>query len=63
MREPITYVVSFPRVLKTVIFLVPGCPEVAHSADQMRENFIYRNFFAQTVVVQEGRDPLPHCDR
>ena len=26
-----TYVVSFPRLIQLVRFLVPGCPEVAHS--------------------------------
>ena len=47
--------VYFPRVLKTVICPVLGCPEIAHSAGRMRENFMYRHFFARIAVVQEGR--------
>ena len=34
---PVTNMVSFPRVLKTVRFLVAGCPAVAHSAGRLRE--------------------------
>ena len=33
---PVTYVDSFPQVLKTVISLVTGCWEVAHSVSRMR---------------------------
>ena len=36
-----TYVVSFPRVLKTVKFLVIGCLEVAYRVGRLRENFMY----------------------
>ena len=54
--------VSFPRVLKMVSSLVTGCPEVAHSVGRLREHFMYIHFFLRIVVVQEGKDPLPHCD-
>ena len=35
--SPVTYVVYFPRLLKTVILPVAGCTEVAHSAGRLRE--------------------------
>ena len=54
--------VSFPRVLKKVRFPVPGFLSLAHSAGYMREHFIYRHFFSQKVVAQEGRETLPRCD-
>ena len=54
--------VDFPWVPKTVICPVSGCTEVAHSAVWMREHFMYRHSFARIAVVQEGREPLPHCD-
>ena len=60
--RPTTYVVSFPRVLKLVKCPVPGCLEVVHSAGQLRENFMYRNFRSQVVVVQEVEELLPRCD-
>ena len=50
-----TYMVYFPWVLKTVKYLVPGCPEVAHIAGLMREHFMYRQLFARIAMVQEGR--------
>ena len=59
---PIKYVVSFPRVLKTVTCPVTDCPEVAHTAGRMRENFMYRHLFARIAVVKEGREPLLCCD-
>ena len=43
--EATTYVMSFPRVLKTVKFPVTGCPAVAHNAAQLRQHFIYRHLF------------------
>ena len=49
----------FPRVLNIVICPVPVCPEVANRVGRMREHFMYRNFFAQIAVMQEGREPLP----
>ena len=49
------YVVSFPWVLKMVIFLVTGCPSVAHSAGQLREDFMYRHFLSRILVVKEGK--------
>ena len=60
--EQVTYVVSFHRVLKTSRYPVTGCPEVAHSAGQMREHFMYRHLFSWIAVVQEGRETLPRCD-
>ena len=39
--EPGTYVVSFPRVLKTVKYPVPGCMAVVHSAGHLYEQFMY----------------------
>ena len=59
---PVTYVVSFPWVLKMVRCLVIGCQEVVHSAVQMRENFMYRHFFSWIEVVQERRETLPCCN-
>ena len=41
----VTYVVSFPRVLKTLRYPFTGCLEVAHRAGRLREQFIYRHFF------------------
>ena len=60
--EPTTYVVSFPRVLKTLEFLVPGCPSVAHSMGRLSNHFMYRHFCLRVAVVHEGNDPLPRCD-
>ena len=51
----VTYVVSFPRLLKMVRCPVTGCPSVFHSMDRMRERFMYRNFFSRITVVQEGK--------
>ena len=59
---PVTYVVSFPWVLKTVRYSVTGCQAVAHSAVRLREHFMYRNFFSWIAVVQERREMLPRCD-
>ena len=49
---PMTYVVSFPQVLKTVICPVPVFPSVAHSVGRMREHFMYRHFFSGIAVAQ-----------
>ena len=38
---PTTYVVSFPRILQSVRYLMPGCPEVAHIAGRLQENFMF----------------------
>ena len=59
---PVTYVVSIPRVLKTVKFPVIGCPSVENSAGQLRDHFMYRYFLFRIAVVQEGKEPLPLCD-
>ena len=48
----VIYVVSFPCVLKTVKYLVTGCPEVAHSTGRLRKLFVYRHFFSRIAVVQ-----------
>ena len=55
----VTYVVSFPRVLKTVRCPVTGCLSVAHSAVRLRENFMYIHFLSRITVVQGGKEPLP----
>ena len=55
-----TYVLSFPRILKSVDFLVSGCSEISHSAGPMSENFMCRNFRSEVAVLQEGRETLPH---
>ena len=57
-----TYVVSLSRVIHSVRCPMPGCPEVAHSAGKLHDHFIYRHFWSQVVVVQEGAGPLPFCD-
>ena len=54
--------VSLPKVLKEVICPVPGCPAVAHSAGRLREHFMHFRFRSKAEVVQEGKEPLPHCD-
>ena len=59
---PTTYVVSFPRVLQELKCLVPGFPEVAHSSGILREHFMYHHFWSNVAVVQEGEEPLLHCD-
>ena len=61
-KVQVTYVVSFPLVLKTVKCPVIGCPEVARSAGRLREHFMYQHFFSQISLLQEGKEPLPHCD-
>ena len=55
---PVTYVVSFPPVMKMVRFPVTGCLTLAHSTGRIREIFMYRHFFARVAVVQEGRETL-----
>ena len=45
----VTYVVSFPLVLKIVRCSVTGCLAVAHSAGRLKEHFIYRHFFLWIV--------------
>ena len=59
---PATYFVSFPRVLQLVRFPIPVCPAVCHSAGRLQEHFMLRNFRSRLAVVQEGQEPLPHCD-
>ena len=57
-----TYVVSLPMVLQLVRFPVPGCPAVSHSAGRLQEHYMFRYFWSQIAVVQEGMEPLPRCD-
>ena len=59
---PTTYLVSFPMVLHSARCLVPGFPAVAHSVGRLREHFMFRQFWSQIAVVQEGKEPLPRCD-
>ena len=57
-----TCMVSFPRVLQEMDFPVPGCPGVPHSAERIREHFMYRHFQSKVTVVQEGEEPLHRCE-
>ena len=59
---PVTYVVYLPQVLEMARCPVTGCPTVAYSAGWLREHFMYRHFFLRISVVQEGREPLLHCN-
>ena len=56
------YVISFPRVLKEVKFLVPGFPAVSRSERRLREHFMYRHFLLKVMMFQEGASLLPQCD-
>ena len=56
---PTTYVVSFPRILQSVMCPVLGCPAVAHSTGRLRKNFMFRDFWSKIAMVQEGKKPLP----
>ena len=60
--RPETYMVSFPRVLKSVACLVGRCPVRAHKPGRIRENFIYLHLKAQIAILQEGPAPLPPCN-
>ena len=46
---PETYVVSFPRVLKLVEFLVNGFPTRAHSPGRLREHYMHRPWKANSL--------------
>ena len=59
---PETYVVSYPRVLKSVECPVYGCLSMANNLGRLRENFMYRNWKAKIVILQEGPAPLLWCD-
>ena len=54
--------VSLPGVLQEVKCPVPGCLSVAHSAGRLHEHFMYQHFISKVAVVQEGTEPLTHCD-
>ena len=49
---PITYVVSFPRVLQEVKYLVPGCTSVVHNALRTP-----RAFHVPPLLIQGGSGP------
>ena len=59
---PTTYMFSFPRILKLVVFPVPGCPEIAHSIFRMQEHIMYIHFRSKVAVLQKWRNNLPRCD-
>ena len=59
---PTTYMVLLPRILQSVRFPVPGCPVVSHRAGRLWENFMFIKFWSHIAVVQERKEPLPHCD-
>ena len=59
---PTTYVVSLPRVLNSVKFLVPVFLVVAYSAGQLQENFMYQHLWSQVTVVQDWAEPLTCCN-
>ena len=54
--------VSLSRVLQEMKCPVPGCLSVAHSAQRIHKHFMYRYFLSKVEVIQEGVEPLPHCD-
>ena len=56
---PNTYVVPFPRIMKSVEGPIPGCLAKAHSSGGMRAHFMYRHFLVEVLVMQYGSDPLP----
>ena len=58
-----TYVVSFPHTLKSVDFLLEGCPSRANTSEILREHFMYRHWKVKVAVVQEVPAPLPWCDQ
>ena len=60
--EPTTYVFSFPRVMKILKCLIPGCLAVANSAGRLCDHFMYQHFRSRVEVVQEGKEPMTHCD-
>ena len=58
-----TYVVFFPRILKSVKYLVEGCPAQKNKPGSIREHFMYLHWKAKVVIVQEGPKTLPRCDQ
>ena len=46
---PETYVMSFPRVLKLVVFLVDGFPTRAHNPGRLREHYMHRPWKANSL--------------
>ena len=59
---PEIYVVSFPRVLKSVECPVYECLSMENNLGRLRENFMYLNWKAKIVILQEFPAPLPWCD-
>ena len=53
---------SFPQVLKSVIFPVDGFPERENNPGSLKEQFIYRHWKLEVAILQEGPEPLHRCD-
>ena len=51
--------VSFTRVMKTVAFLVDGCPMWAHNLVRIREHFLYQKWKSNLEMLQEDLEKLP----
>ena len=58
-----TYLVSFPRILKSVEFPLEGCPERTKTPMRLCEHFVYQHWKAKVYIVQEGPTPLLRCDQ
>ena len=56
-----TYLMSFPRILTLVEFLVEGCPSRAPKPVRLHENFMYRHWKSKISILQEGTSPLTRC--
>ena len=52
LRGPETYVVSFPRVLTSVIFPVEGYLERENKLGRLMEHFMYRHWKQQIPIQQ-----------
>ena len=57
------YVVTFPRMLKSVAFLVDGLPERTHNPGRLMEKCMYRHRNSKIVIIQEILTPIPQCDQ
>ena len=56
------YMVSFPRVMKSVGYLVDGCPARSNIPGRIREHFIYPHWKSKVETIQEGPKPLTRCN-
>ena len=54
--------VYFTKMLQEIICPVPGCTEVSHSSGILHKHFMFRHLISKMAAVQEGKEPLPHCD-